>query len=127
MDTSITLAAYGDLVTDAFNVADSLGLSPCEALEYAFPAIVRNEEIMGALAALMDPAIAEVSTAVALGILDADNGERFVHNVFHLLQMAAALGHMVGIDEAMGTADAGIPDDLSDVAWDDLPDAFGEE
>lgn len=125
-NTTATLVAFGDMLNEAFVTGQALNLSPCEALEYAFPAIVKNDDIMGALAALLAPAVEVVAMATALYGLDEDAAEGFLHNVFHLLQIAAALGHMIGVDEATG-ASLTIPEDLSSLSWEDLPDVLGEE
>ena len=90
-----------------------------------FPAIVGDDDIMGALASMLDPAIVEVAHVVETGAVSLEDGERFVHNVFHLLQIAAALGHMIGVAESLAMQ-SDLPASLDDVAWDNLPDVFGE-
>ncbi len=125
-DTTTTLRAWDDMMGEAAQVGEALNLSPCEALAYAFPAIVKNDEVMGALAAILDPVMASVAPLVVMGIVPADVAEEFIHNVFHTLQIAAALGHMIGVDEATGAV-VDIPGDLSEIAWDDLPDVTGGE
>lgn len=124
-DSTATVTVWGEIIRDAEAVGQALHLSPCEALEYAFPAIVKNDAAMQALSILLDPAIEDVSTLVVAGIVPSEMAETFLHNVFHVLQIAAALGHMLGVEEAIGQAS--VPVDLSDIAWTDLPDTFGEE
>lgn len=117
---------FAALVETAQATGEALNLSPCEALGAFFPAIVGDDDIMGALAMLLEPVLSSVAVVVATGVVDEIEGEKFVHGVYHLLQIAAAMGHMIGVCEAMGMAED-IPADLSDLAWGDLPDVLGEE
>jgi len=120
MSTHDTIMEWSQALTTSADLGEFLGISPCETLAVAFPAIVDDDEMMGALAALLEPAMAEVGLLVARGAVSLEAGETFVHNVFHILQIAAALGHMVALDQCYGAV-VDIPGDLSDVAWDDLP------
>lgn len=124
-DTTTTIQAWSDILNDSSTTGEILHLSPCEALAFAFPAIVNNAEIMNALVSLTDPAIEMVSPLVLMGAITHEDAEEALHNLFHLLQVAAALGHMVGVDESTGVSFS-IPSDLSDVAWDNLPDFGGD-
>lgn len=121
-----TLKEFGATL-DAMNaMGEALDIGPCEALEAFFPAIVGDDDTMGALSTLLTPVIGTVVPFVEAGTVTADEAEEFVHNVFHLLQISAALGHMLGVSEALGMSDD-IPGDLSLIAWDNLPDVFGED
>lgn len=122
--THETITEWSDAVNTTAALADALGVGPCEALHMAFPAIVGDDETMGALAALLEPVMDALAPFVVGGIVSPDDGETFVHNVFHLLQISAGLGHMLGVSEAIGVPD--VPADLSDIAWASLPDTFGE-
>lgn len=121
-----TLQEFGATLNAMIGLGDALDIGPCEALEAFFPAIVGDDDTMGALSTLLAPVIETVSPFVASGAVSADDAETFVHNVFHLLQISAALGHMLGVAEAMGMAED-IPADLSAVDWGSLPDTFGED
>lgn len=123
--TRATLEEFAATLDMANGLVPTLGVSPCVALEMFFPAIVGDADIMGALASMLDPAIFEVGHVVQSGGISAEEGEQFIHNVFHLLQIAAALGHAVGVGEALAMRDD-IPASLEDVAWNALPDVFGE-
>lgn len=123
--TRQALEEFGATLNMATGLGEALGMSPCVALETFFPAIVGDDDIMGALASMLDPAIFEVGHVVATGAVSPEEGEQFIHNVFHLLQVAAALGHAVGVAEALAMRED-IPASLEDVAWDNLPDVFGE-
>lgn len=125
-DTTATLHAWSDMLNEAASLGQALGLSPCQSLEMAFPAIVGNDEIMAALAALLEPAMSQVAPLVVMGAVPSHAAEEFVHNLYHALQIAAALGHMVGLDESTG-ASLDIPEDLSAVDWASLPDVLGED
>lgn len=121
-----TLKEFGATLDAMIAMGEALDIGPCEALEAFFPAIVGDDDTMGALATLLTPVIETVDVFVASGIVSDDDAGDFVHNIFHLLQISAALGHMLGVSEALGMSDD-IPGDLSLIAWDNLPDVFGED
>ena len=124
--TREALTEFTSTMTSMSAMGQTLGISPCEALEAFFPAIVGNGDVMMALGTMMEPAYEEVGLAVISGGVEREAAEAFLHDVFHLLQAAAALGHMLGVHEAIGTVSE-LPTDLSDVDWDDLPDTFGDQ
>lgn len=124
--TQETLREFGATLDTMVATGQALDLHPCEALHAFFPAIVGDDDTMGALSTLLAPVIETVTPFVAAGMVDAEEAEAFVHNVFHLLQISAALGHMLGVSEALGMVDD-VPADLSLIAWDNLPDVFGED
>lgn len=123
--TTATLEEFGTALDAAHTIGTALDISPCEALHMFFPAIVGDDDIMAALATLLTPVMETVAPLVAADIVAEEDGETFVHNVYHLVQLAAALGHMLGVAEAMGVADD-VPADLSGIDWDDVPDVFEE-
>jgi hypothetical protein len=120
--TMDTIQEWAALTNNAGALGQALDLSPCETLEAFFPAIVGDDDTMGALSAMLGPVIESVGPLVSVGHVTPDEAEEFIHNVFHLLQIAAALGHMLGIASVMDAP--GI--DLDSIAWDSLSDTFGE-
>ena len=120
-----TLQEFRAVVDTMVSTGEALDLDPCEALASFFPAIVGDEDTMGALASLLDPMIGALLPLVLTGAMTPDDAENFTHNVFHLLQISAAMGHMLGVAEAIGMAED-IPADLSAVDWGSLPDMLGE-
>jgi hypothetical protein len=126
MTSDATISEWSHIVNSTSALAEVLGLSPCEALHSAFPAIVGDDNAMSALAALLDPLAGTAEMFVRSGVVSADDATVYVHNVFHLLQIAAGLGHMLGVADAIGEAPE-IPSDLSAVDWASLPDTFGDD
>lgn len=126
--TRATLEEFGATLSMALSVGPALDLNPCEALHMFFPAIVGDDDVMMGLASMLDPAIEEVAHVVANsnGAITPEDAETFLHNVFHLLQIAAALGHALGVNEALAMAGDLPVVSLDDIAWADLPDVFGE-
>jgi hypothetical protein len=116
---------WADAVTSGEALVAELGLSPCEGLHMVFPAVVGDDNAMGALASLLDPMIPAVASLEQSGVLEQGGAEMVLHDVFHLLQIAAGLGHMLGTADALAMADS-IPD-LDSIVWDDLPDFMGDE
>lgn len=129
-ETTITqdaIVAFSQDVT-ALTSLEPLGVSPCAALEATFPAIAGDPLVLEALAMMLEPAVDEVAHVVAIGGVERDAGENFLHNVFHLLQLSAAMGHALGVAQAMGPVDVDdIPDTLEDIVWSDLPDFTGDD
>lgn len=119
-----TVEEWSALVTSGEALQEALDLTPCQTLGALFPAIVGEDIVMEALAVLLDPVMDLMAQGVAAGVIHADGAEKVLHDVYHLLQISAGLGHMLGVSDALGMA-SDLPA-LDDIAWDDLPDTFGE-
>lgn len=102
-------------------LAEALGQSPCEILRTLFPGVAADDDVLGALSALLEPLFPMVGALQMSGAMPPGiTGEDVVHDIWHILQIAAALGHAVGTAEAL--AMAGSLDDIDDI---DDPDTFG--
>lgn len=99
------------------DLAQALGMSPCDGMRMAFPAIAGDEDVLDALAQIMAPAEEAVAYVVSIGGVEVEAGAQFLHGVFHLLQIAAALGHTLGVHEALETVED-LPVSLDDIPWD---------
>jgi hypothetical protein len=119
--TLAALEEYATVINSAGETGQALGISPCDMLRQTFPAVADDDDVLSALAQLLDPMIEAVNMMQPLG-----DPEGFVHGVWHIVQLAAALGHSVGVHNAIGALDYSVPEDLANVDWDDLPDVFGE-
>jgi hypothetical protein len=125
--TRAGLEEFAQITNSASEMGVALDLNPCEVLRSTFPAIADDEDVLGALIQLVEPAERDLTMAVMFGILPEDQASAFLHNLWHIVQLAAALGHSVGVHNAIGALDVDTPEDLSGVDWDNLPDALGDD
>ena len=116
---------WADAMNGGAALVEALGLTPCEGLHTLFPAIVGDDTVMEALAEMLDPVAPFAAALEGTGVIPPGEGVEVVHDLFHLLQIAAGLGHMLGVADAMGMA--GDVPDLDSIVWDDLPDVFADD
>jgi hypothetical protein len=125
--TRAGLEEFAQITNSASEIGVALDLNPCEVLRSTFPAIADDEDVLGALTQLMGPAEQDLTMAVMFGILPEDQASAFLHNLWHTVQLAAALGHSVGVHNAIGALDVETPSDLSGIDWDGIPDVLGDD
>lgn len=109
--TRNTVEEWARTVSSGEALGEALGLTPCGVLHVMFPAIVGDDDVMGALASIVEHVAQPVADLERHGILPVGGAEEVLHDLFHLIQIAAGLGHMVGVQDVMAmTASGEIPD-----------------
>lgn len=114
--TRTTVEEWVGLVSSGEAMGEALGLTPCGVLHVMFPAIVGDDDAMGALADMVDQTVPLLAHLEHIGAVGEGDAAVLAHDLFHLLQIAAGLGHMIGVQDVMAMTASDIPDvDNADV------------